>query len=176
MTRTIWPLLLALLAATFVVGVACGGDDDDGGPIEELTQQAGTTPSGGGATRAPTQSGGAQTPSTGQTPSGTAPATTPGAGGGQQVMISADSLDGFSTDTLSAPAGSVTIVFQNNDQGVPHNFALFDSPDSPDNLIDATDIEAGPSTQQLTVDLEAGQYYYHCDVHPTTMKGVLTVS
>ena len=50
-----------------------------------------------------------------------------------------------------------------------HNVHLPDAPGSP-----ATELEPGPVTQELDVDLAAGSYEYLCDLHPN-MVGTLTV-
>ena len=39
----------------------------------------------------------------------------------------------------------------------------------------ATDVAAGPIKQTLDLDLKAGDYYFQCVVHPTTMFGTLAV-
>ena len=171
----------AVLALVFAFGAAaCGSGDDDstsggGGaanPITEQTpfQDSGGTPEGGNS--------GGETPlaednegSEGSTPGAGGGAG--GSGGGEQVQIGADNSESFSTDQLTAAAGSVTISFDNREDGVTHNFALYDSPDSAQNLIEATELQPGPSTSELALDLEAGEYYYNCQVHPQ-MTGVLT--
>ena len=97
--------------------------------------------------------------------------------GGESVLeISAESSASFSTDSLVAPAGeSFTVVFDNQDGVEPHNFAIY-TDESASEAIDGTEIETGPLKQELAVDgLEAGEYYFQCDVHPTTMTGTLTV-
>ena len=97
--------------------------------------------------------------------------------GGESVLeISAESSASFSTDSLVAPAGeSFTVVFDNQDGVEPHNFAIY-TDESASEAIGGTDIETGPITQELAVDgLEAGEYFFKCDVHPTTMTGTLTV-
>ncbi len=101
---------------------------------------------------------------------------TPAAGGGQQgttATISAKDVK-FDTDQLNLAAGSVTITFQNQDSGVPHNFAIYRDQGYTDK-VGATNITVGPDTQQLTVTLSAGTYYFRCDVHPTQMTGTITV-
>jgi len=84
----------------------------------------------------------------------------------------------FDAETLAAPAGAgFTIVFDNRDRGVPHNLAVYRSGPPAEDLVAATDLEPGPTTQRLTVPaLDPGRYFYQCDAHPTTMTGTLMVT
>lgn len=84
----------------------------------------------------------------------------------------------FDVEKLSAPAGTTfTIVFNNRDQGVPHNLALYRSGPPANGAIANTPTRPGPETQRLAVSpLEAGRYFYQCDVHPMTMTGTLVVA
>ncbi len=75
----------------------------------------------------------------------------------------------WDTDCLRAPAGPLTIVVDNQDEGGNHNVHLPSAPDSP-----ASRLTEGPSTQELDVTLEPGSYEFLCDVH-TNMVGTLTV-
>jgi plastocyanin len=77
----------------------------------------------------------------------------------------------FDKTTLTAPAGSVSFRFDNQDQGVPHNLHV-----SGNGVDEKTDIQGGPTTQALTLEVTAGSYTYVCDVHPQQMKGQLTVT
>ncbi len=94
--------------------------------------------------------------------------------GSEADIVGKDIL--FDKDTLEEPAGeSFTIVFDNQDDATPHNFAIY-TDDSASDVIAATDIESGPVVQELAVDpLDAGEYFFRCDVHPTTMTGTLIV-
>ncbi len=106
----------------------------------------------------------------------TAPAVTPAAGGGSQsgaTTISAKDVK-FSTDKLTANAGSNTFTFNNQDSGVPHNFAIYKD-SGYTQKVGATDIANGPASADLKVDLQPGTYYFRCDVHPTQMQGTITV-
>ena len=101
---------------------------------------------------------------------------TPAAGGGSAtpLEISADNSESFSTDRLDAPPGQIEIVFINEEQGVLHNFALFQSEDDVSEPLAITPLRAGPSTESVTVSLQRGDYFYHCDSHPQ-MQGTLEV-
>jgi plastocyanin len=82
----------------------------------------------------------------------------------------------FDREEISAPAGSVTINFDNQDAGVVHNVHFFAGTTASGESVGETDLEVGPVEQTLTMELTPGEYFYQCDAHPTTMKGVLTVS
>jgi hypothetical protein len=70
----------------------------------------------------------------------------------------------------------LTVNVDNQDEGVAHNFAVFNGQDSEAPLIAATDIENGPVQQTLTFGpLEVGSYFFTCEVHPGAMDGTLTV-
>lgn len=87
---------------------------------------------------------------------------------GGEVTLVADDLR-WDTDCLRSPAGPLTIVVDNRDDGVNHNVHLSSAEGSP-----ATDLEPGPSRQELEVDLSDGSYEFICDLHPN-MVGTLTV-
>ncbi len=95
-------------------------------------------------------------------------------GGGGGLTISASSLQ-YSTDKLEAPAGvPATVTFDNMDAGVPHNFAVF-TDKAYANSVFSGEIITGPATIDYTLPaLDAGTYYFKCEVHPT-MQGVLVV-
>jgi plastocyanin len=85
-----------------------------------------------------------------------------------EVTLVADDIR-WDTDCLEAPAGDLRIIVDNQDDGVNHNVHLPDAPGSP-----ASELELGPSRQELDVTLDAGSYEFICDIHPN-MLGTLTV-
>jgi plastocyanin len=110
----------------------------------------------------------------------TAPATpasqqTPGSGGGTITLSAKNATLKFDQEKLTASAGLATIVFDNQDSGVPHNVHVFEGSDAKGKSVGASALESGPVKQELQLTLAAGSYFYQCDVHPTTMKGTLTV-
>ena len=79
----------------------------------------------------------------------------------------------FDTDVVTVPAGEeVTITFENQDDGVPHNFRVQAGAEGDFK----TEIESGPISQTLTFTIgEPGSYTFLCDVHPDPMRGQLVV-
>ena len=87
----------------------------------------------------------------------------------------------FTTDTLEAAAGEkVTYTLDNRDEGVKHNFALYESenPSPGDQALYTSPDTTGPASVDITFTApkDPGDYPYICDYHPTTMKGTLTVT
>jgi plastocyanin len=90
------------------------------------------------------------------------------------VEVAAQGLK-FDASTLSAPASQpFTLVFHNDDAGVPHNVAIYrDS--SASQVLFKGELVTGPTT--VTYDVPAvpvGTYFFRCDVHPQ-MNGSLVV-
>lgn len=97
----------------------------------------------------------------------------------QRIEIAGkDSL--FDLDEITVESGSqVVVVFDNQDEAVPHNWALYDSRDTAESggaPIAFSPIEPGPTVQEIPfAPPDPGTYFFRCDVHPTTMIGELTV-
>jgi plastocyanin len=85
--------------------------------------------------------------------------------------------DGFSTDALSAEPGKpIDLEFDNSDAGIGHNVVIFDGPDDKAPTIFEGDVVTGPTKAEYHVKaLTDGSYFFHCEIHPTTMTGTLTV-
>lgn len=92
-----------------------------------------------------------------------------GGGGGTIELVGKDIA--FDQAKLTARAGAVTIAFDNRDDGVSHNLHV-----TGEGVDEKTEIESGPVTQTLKLDLEPGTYSYVCDVHPQQMTGDLEVT
>ncbi|MCJ7832243.1 MAG: cupredoxin domain-containing protein [Actinobacteria bacterium] len=87
---------------------------------------------------------------------------------------------GYDQTSLEAKAGSaITIEFDNQDSGVPHDADVMSADPASDpaatKLFDG-DVITGPATASYDVGpLDKGTYFFLCSVHPTTMNGILTV-
>jgi plastocyanin len=145
--------LLAALAVTALVVAACGSSSS--------SSSSSAAPAPATSTAAPATSS-----------SSAAPAT----GGGSTVAESADPSGAlkFTSDSLTAKAGKVTISFTNK-APEDHNFTLTTSGGA---AVGATPTFSG-GTKTLSVTLKAGTYTFFCSVpghEMAGMKGTLTVS
>jgi plastocyanin/uncharacterized membrane protein len=79
----------------------------------------------------------------------------------------------FVPSAVDAPAGEpFTLAFSNQDEGVPHNVAIY-TDDSAERSLFVGDLVEGPTTVTYNVPaLDPGEYYFRCDVHPQ-MNGTL---
>jgi plastocyanin len=113
---------------------------------------------------------GASMPSLGGTPPSQSP---------QTVSIDLVSKGmAFNTSTMSVPAGaSVTINFNNQDAGIPHNFALYTDAGA-SKAVYVGETTKGPSTAvyHFTAPDSPGSYFFRCDTHPGIMKGTFVVT
>ena len=100
------------------------------------------------------------------------PTSTPG----QSVTINltAKSMS-FDKSTITVPAGaSVTMNFDNKDS-IPHNFALYTDSSARTPIFIGQVISATTVTYKFTAPTTPGNYFFRCDVHPTSMTGTFIV-
>jgi plastocyanin len=73
---------------------------------------------------------------------------------------------------LAAPAGqALTIDFDNQDYGIPHNVSIYDTANGNKALFTG-DIIDGPKKIKYSVPaIPAGKYEFRCDPHPEFMFG-----
>ena len=98
---------------------------------------------------------------------------------GTTLQITAKNI-AFDKDCLAAPANTaVKIEFDNQDAGTPHNVEIYTDESATERLggaKDAGDFISGPATTTYEVEpLEPGDYYFHCDIHPS-MNGAFIVA
>jgi plastocyanin len=96
------------------------------------------------------------------------------AGAAGLVQIKAEGVT-FKTDKITLAANAdVEVRFDNNDRDVQHNFAIYGA--DPSKPIFRGQLVSGVAT--VTYKFHApgpGEYRFQCDVHPTQMKGTVTV-
>jgi plastocyanin len=93
----------------------------------------------------------------------------PGGGGQKPVVRLAAANIAFEPTSLTVPAGEAfTLRFHNEDANTQHNVQIFDDPEfggTP--LFSGALITGVRQTDYEVAPLEAGAYFFHCEVHPT---------
>jgi plastocyanin len=100
-----------------------------------------------------------------------------GGGGGAPggTTVTAQGLQ-FDTDQIDLPAGQPSsITFDNQDAGIPHNIAIYGDASLADVLFQGELLTGPGSTDYAVPALDAGEYFFHCDVHPD-MQGTVVVA
>jgi plastocyanin len=151
--------IAALAVIAGLVLSACSGGDS---PADETSSAATSTSSSAAPTETETET--------------TAPST--------ELTLTApvgSSNTGFAETELSAPADTpFTIVFKNDDTGIPHNVQIFEGTDTTVTPVWAPADNAlinGVAEETYEIPaLPAGTYTYNCFAHPATMVGTLTVA
>jgi plastocyanin len=91
---------------------------------------------------------------------------------GPVVNIGADNSR-FTTTTLSVPAATPFRLRFANGEVLPHNVAIYADASASRSLFVGSTFN-GVRTRTYSVPaLDAGTYFFRCDVHPTTMTGTL---
>ena len=90
-----------------------------------------------------------------------------------RIELSAADLAFDKASLEISPSGAV-VDFDNADSQ-PHNLAIYPSEEELESpLFKGAIIQAGQSTEYEIEPIEPGEYYFHCDVHPT-MNGDVVV-
>jgi plastocyanin len=81
---------------------------------------------------------------------------------------------------LAVPAGHFTVTVHNDVLGVGigspnHNFAVFTDSLATESVFTGDLVYSGQSKTYDVPKLSPGTYLFHCDIHPQTMYGVLSV-
>jgi len=179
------PLVPALVVIAAVIA-ACAAPAAPGwtyAPAPSTTPAASAAASGSPAASASASSAAspsAASPSAAASASAAAsgsPAASGGTGGGLTITAPVGAAaNGFNTKSLSAaPGHAFTVTFDNQDAGVPHNWVLTKLDGSTVDIGDTTFFNGVAQKTYNVPALAAGQYPFMCQVHPTTMKGILTV-
>ncbi|HVL82165.1 MAG TPA: cupredoxin domain-containing protein [Actinomycetota bacterium] len=100
------------------------------------------------------------------------PTSAPDAGAQYTTEVAAVNIQ-FDTDEIVLPADSQHELQFVNEDTVPHNISIYDSAALTNTIFEGELITAGETTYQIPTP-PAGEYYFHCDVHPA-MKGTVRV-
>lgn len=96
---------------------------------------------------------------------------------GTQLQIIARDLKFNLKDLLVDVDKPVTVVIDNQDAGIQHNFALYqDQRAAGRNAqpLAASQLKTGPAKDSVSFTIKkSGTYFFRCDVHPATMNGSL---
>jgi cytochrome c oxidase subunit 2 len=94
---------------------------------------------------------------------------------GNQLSLTAHNIS-WNTNCLAVKPGTpFSITIANQDAGIDHNFAIYDSPSRTKQLF-ATPKFEGVATKTFTIPtLPEGSYYFQCNVHGPAMSGVFKV-
>jgi plastocyanin len=100
----------------------------------------------------------------------------PPEGGGETagVVLVAQSVQ-FDTDQISlAPDEESTVTLDNQDSAA-HNFSIYEDDSAEQDLFVGQEVAGGSSTDYSVPPLEAGEYFFRCDLHPSSMTGTVSV-
>jgi plastocyanin len=91
------------------------------------------------------------------------------------------SVDGFDQTSLAFPADTpVNLDFDNQENGVQHNVVIFQedpATNTSQTPLFTGALVTGPAKTTYRVPvLGEGSYFFHCEVHPSTMTGTITVT
>ena len=94
---------------------------------------------------------------------------------GPAASITAKNI-AWNTNCLAVPPGpSIALTVSNQDAGIDHNFAIYDSFSQTKKFFQTVRF-AGVATKSFQItDLPPGRYYFQCDVHGPSMSGVFLV-
>jgi plastocyanin len=98
----------------------------------------------------------------------------PAAAAAAGTEISASGV-AFDTNELTFPAGEETTLPFDNADSVPHNVAIYEDDSASKELFVGAEVAGGASADYEIPPLEKGEYFFRCDLHPSSMTGTVTV-
>lgn len=111
--------------------------------------------------------GGTEAPSDDNTGGGTVAVS------GGAVEITATDI-AFDANVIQATAGEAFTVTLVNNDSVPHNFSVYTEEGS-EEIVLGDIIDGGETVEVEVPALDAGEYFFVCDVHPAEMMGSIVV-
>ncbi len=95
---------------------------------------------------------------------------------GVEITLETPDQFTFIPADISAPADTpITFVLNNTDGDQPHNVAIEGAMEDGSDWIGLPIAQATETATYVAPALAAGSYEFYCSVHPTTMRGTLTV-
>lgn len=83
---------------------------------------------------------------------------------------------GFDQDCLASPMGEAFTVELTNDDSAPHNLSIYRDSSAAEAFFQGDILNPGESlTYEVDAIGEEGQFFFRCDLHPTTMTGTFVV-
>jgi plastocyanin len=90
------------------------------------------------------------------------------------VQLSAAGV-AFDTDEVTLTAGEETTIPFDNEDSAPHNFAIYEDDSATKDLFVGAEVAGGSSTDYTVPPLDKGEYFFRCDLHPSSMVGTVVV-
>ncbi|MDQ4065040.1 MAG: cupredoxin domain-containing protein, partial [Actinomycetota bacterium] len=95
-------------------------------------------------------------------------------GGGGEFVISAANVQ-FDKQELTFPADQETTLTLNNEDSVEHNLSIYENEDAQQDLFIGPNVGPGASVDYDIPAMPEGEYFFRCDLHPTSMVGTVFV-
>ena len=95
-------------------------------------------------------------------------------GGGATLQIVAQSVQ-FNTDTLEFAAEEDSELVLDNQDSVEHNLSIYENENAQQDLFTGQNVGPGSSVTYSIPSMPAGEYFFRCDLHPTSMTGTAVV-
>jgi plastocyanin len=94
--------------------------------------------------------------------------------GSTTPTVSASSAVGFDQSQLLFVANQpITLTFNNNNAGVPHNVGIYDTPAKAKELFKGDPVTGVATATYNVPAMAAGTYYFQCDIHPNMHGDVI---
>ena len=81
----------------------------------------------------------------------------------------------FDTKEVTLTAGEETTIPFDNEDSAPHNFSIYEDDSATKDLFVGTEVAGGSSTDYTIPPLDKGEYFFRCDLHPSSMVGTVIV-